>query len=182
MRALQVRAGAAAAASSAAAALEGSRRTPVLSSLWPTWGKEPPRLSHGSPGRRPDWLALASSSEAHAAGSPTPGGRRRRCARGARALPRRVPPGPALAPSLLCVEGSDLGPASLLRPSPKSCSHMLRTPAAAPLEFQGSRSASRAPAGSEGASRGRAIIRTTPGLGENGKRRSRGRKERRRKK
>lgn len=35
-------------------------------------GKGPPRLSRGSLAARPDWLVFLSSTEAHAAGSPTP--------------------------------------------------------------------------------------------------------------
>lgn len=116
-----------------------------------------------APAAVPDWLALASSRKAHAASSPTPGGKGAAAAPWARGTVREELPGPALTVFSLCALGSGLEPPpppythTLVHPS-----HMLRMPAPAPLEFQGFQSSSRAPAGSEEATRDRAVFRTTP--------------------
>lgn len=64
----------------------------------------------------------------------------------------------------------------------QACPHMLRTPVSAPLEFQGSLSASRSPIDRKKAGRGQCYLQKHPALTENDKRRSSGRKAQRRKK
>ena len=118
-----------------------------------------------APAALPDWFALASSSKAHAASSPTPGGK------GAAAAPRRGALSGESCPALCLRYLTVLWAATWSHPRPPSTpSHMLRMPAPAPLEFQGFQSTSRAPAGSEEASRGRGDLQNHPQhFRENGK-------------
>lgn len=63
-----------------------------------------------APAAVPDWLALASSRKAHAASSPTPGGKGAAAAPWARGTVREELPGPALTVFSLCALGSGLEP------------------------------------------------------------------------